>query len=880
MKNFCLLILYILFSQYVNALEWKKLSDGVCVEVKEGKLRIQVCKDDVFRVMIYPESEIVENHTVSVIKYDWKKCNWKLKELYGEIVLSTKTNKVHISNDGTVSFYDNDGKVLLKEKLNDKPRLEKTVVSCENVYKSNVEFLAHEDEAIYGLAQVPDGVMDFKDYFLNLRQFNTVIALPFYISTRGYGLFWNNTSLTQFNPERKKLDTRIQSSWDSQWLVYEPEETGEHVFILENLHNNASVYVTVDELKEVNGFEERERKDIIKHDYDVIPSYMQGRVFLEKGKKYEINIKANFKQFSVKTPSMMGKTEFESEVADVVDYYFFAGNADNAIKSLRELTGDTPMFPRWAFGLIQSRFTYDSQKLMMDATIGYRSRKYPVDVIVQDMNYWDFSEGNNTWGSHIFDPKRYSDPKEMFRSIHDDYNAHTMVSVWPRINKAADIFDYFVENGYAVSSMKKAEGNGQEGITVDNTVDNITVDVYNPEASKEYWRFMKERLWDLGVDGWWLDASEPESNFHDAFTYAGSGARHLNTYSIMQSGAIYNGQRETTSDKRVVILTRSAFIGQQRYATQCWSGDIGMTWNTYKQQIAAGLNFCATGMSYWSSDIGGFRPYIKAHSHKYRELVTRWFQYGTFLPMFRVHGCRDTELWKLTPEEERIMLKYDRFRYRMLPYIYSLAWKISNGGYTMLRALPLDFPDDKKVRRLNDEYMFGNAFLVCPITEYKDRSRKVYLPDNGGKWFDFWTGEKYEGGTDVMADAPADVIPLFVPEGTILPLGKEMEWSGQLKDDVLEIRVYPGKDAEFTLYEDENDNYNYEKGKYSEIKFKWDDDKRVLTIDKRNGSFDGILNIRTFNVVLVNIDNGIGMDESTNSNVSVEYKGTRKSIKL
>lgn len=880
MKKFCLLILYILFSQYVNALEWKKLSDGVCVEVKEGKLRIQVCKDDVFRVMIYPGSEIVENHTASVIKYDWNKCNWKLKELDGEIVLSTKTNKVHISNDGTVSFYDNDGKVLLKEKLNDKPRLEKTVVSGENVYKSNVEFLAHEDEAIYGLAQVPDGVMDFKDYFLNLRQFNTVIALPFYISTRGYGLFWNNTSLTQFNPERKKLDTRIQSSWDSQWLVYEPEETGEHVFILENLHNNASVYVTVDELKEVNGFEERERKDIIKHDYDVIPSYMQGRVFLEKGKKYEINIKANFKQFSVKTPSMMGKTEFESEVADVVDYYFFAGNADNAIKSLRELTGDTPMFPRWAFGLIQSRFTYDSQKLMMDATIGYRSRKYPVDVIVQDMNYWDFSEGNNTWGSHIFDPKRYSDPKEMFRSIHDDYNAHTMVSVWPRINKAADIFDYFVENRYAVSSMKKAEGNGQEGITVDNTVDNITVDVYNPEASKEYWRFMKERLWDLGVDGWWLDASEPESNFHDAFTYAGSGARHLNTYSIMQSGAIYNGQRETTSDKRVVILTRSAFIGQQRYATQCWSGDIGMTWNTYKQQIAAGLNFCATGMSYWSSDIGGFRPYIKAHSHKYRELVTRWFQYGTFLPMFRVHGCRDTELWKLTPEEERIMLKYDRFRYRMLPYIYSLAWKISNGGYTMLRALPLDFPDDKKVRRLNDEYMFGNAFLVCPITEYKDRSRKVYLPDNGGKWFDFWTGEKYEGGTDVMADAPADVIPLFVPEGTILPLGKEMEWSGQLKDDVLEIRVYPGKDAEFTLYEDENDNYNYEKGKYSEIKFKWDDDKRVLTIDKRNGSFDGMLNIRTFNVVLVNIDNGIGMDESTNSNVSVEYKGTRKSIKL
>lgn len=880
MKRFFVILLSAFFAQNSEALEWKKISDGVYAEVNDGLLRIQVCKDDVFRVMLCPGSELIDNKTASVVKYKWDKCSWNVEEQEDGLIITTKTNKACIANDGTVSFYDKDGKVLLKEKANDKPRLEKTVVSGENVYRSNVEFLAQEDEAIYGLAQVPDGIMDFKDYFLNLRQFNTVIALPFYISTKGYGLFWNNTSLTQFNPDRKKLDTRIQSSWDSQWLVYEPKETGEHVFILENLYNNASVYVTIDELQQVNGFEERIRRDVIKHDYDVIPSYMQGRVFLEKGKKYEINIKANFKQFSVKTPSMMGKTEFESEVADVVDYYFFAGNADNALKSLRELTGDTPMFPRWTFGLIQSRFTYDSQKLMMDVTKGYRNRKYPVDVIVQDMNYWDFSPGNNTWGSHIFDPKRYSNPKEMFRSIHDDYNAHTLVSVWPRINKAADIFDYFVENGYAVASMKKAEGNGQEGITVDNTVDNITVDVYNPEASKEYWRFMKERLWDLGVDGWWLDASEPESNFHDAFTYAGSGARHLNTYSVMQSGAIYNGQREITSDKRVVILTRSAFIGQQRYATQCWSGDIGMTWNTYKQQIAAGLNFCATGMSYWSSDIGGFRPYLKSHSHKYRELVTRWFQYGTFLPIFRVHGCRDTELWKLTPEDEKIMLKYDLFRYRMLPYIYSLAWKISKGGYTMLRALPFDFPTDEKVRRINDEYMFGNAFLVCPVTEYKARERSVYLPYNSGKWFDFWTGQKYEGGKDIMADAPADRIPLFIPEGTILPLGREMEWSGQFKDDVMEIRVYPGKDAEFVLYEDENDNYNYEKGKYSEIKFVWDDDKQVLTISSRKGDFEGMLDKRVFNIVIVDTEKGIGMETSEKSDISVNYSGKKKSIKL
>lgn len=879
-KKVLLLLCALLQITCLFALDWKKVNDGIIAKVDDGIFKLQICRSDIFRVLIYPDSNLFENKTPSVVKYDWDRVKWTVSETFNGISLKTSTNIIDIDNKGAVVFKDIRGNVLLAELLDGKSRLAKTTVLGEDTYRSNIKFISPKDESIYGLGQFPDGIMDFKDYFLNLRQFNTVIALPFYVSTKGYGLFWNNTSLTKFNPQRKELFPKIQASWDSHWVVFEPEYTGEHVFILEGLKNNSSIYVSVDELKMVNGFEERVRHNVINHDYDVIPDCMQGRVWLEKGKKYEVNIKANFERFSVKTPEMMGITEFESEVADAVDYYFFAGEPDKALGSLKELTGKTPMFPKWAFGLTQSKYTYDSQDLMINAARGYRSRKYPMDVVVQDMNYWDYSANNNTWGSHIFDDKRYPDPKEMFRTLHDDFHTHTLISVWPRINVHADLYKYFVDKGYAVSSMKRAIGNGQEGIAVDNSVDNIIVDVFNPDARKEYWQFMKERLWDKGVDGWWLDASEPESNFYDAFTYAGSGARNLNTYSIMQSGAVYDGQRNTTSEKRVVILTRSAFVGQQRYATQCWSGDIGITWNTYKQQIAAGLNFCATGMSYWSNDIGGFRPYMKTHSHNYRELVTRWFQYGTFLPIFRVHGCRNTELWNLTSEEERVMLKYDRFRYRMLPYIYSLSWKVSNSGYTMLRALPLDFPEDMGVRRINDEYMFGNAFLVAPITNYKDRSRMVYLPDNGASWFDFWTGKLYDGGNQICADASLDKIPLYIPQGTILPLAEEAEYVGQKDDKMLEIRVYPGKDASFILYEDENDNYNYEKGKYSEIKFEWEDESGRFIIHPRKGKFDGMLKDRIFNVILVEEGKGIGMSVSNDVVKSINYSGEKVVVKL
>ena len=750
----------------------------------------------------------------------------------------------------------------------------------EQTWHVEQRFASPDDEAIYGLGQFHEGVMNFKDYYLRLRQFNTVIALPFYISTRGYGLFWNNASMTEWNPEREELEHHIQASWDYHWTLYEPEETGEYTFILDGLKENASVYMTIDELQMVNGFEERIPQTVICQDYDVIPQTLAGRVHLEKGRHYELNYKANFEHLYVRTPRMSGKSTLRSEVADAIDYYVMLGNADHAIAQLRELTGQAPMFPRWAYGFTQSRYTYDTEVAMLGAARGYRDRHYPIDVVVQDMNYWEATEQRNTWGSHLYDPKKFPDPEGMYRQLHNDYNVHTLISVWPRIHRDADLFQYFVDKGYSLG-IQNTSGKSLEGFTIVGEQDNVAIDPYNPEARRAYWHFMKERLWDKGVDGWWLDASEPEwgYDFRQSQTYVGSGARHLNTYSLMQTSAIYDGQRAATAEKRVVILTRSAFPGQQRYATQCWSGDIGITWNTMRQQIAAGLNYSMAGMPYWSCDVGGFRPYMKTHSHSYLELVTRWLQWGTFLPIMRVHGCRSTELWDLGPEAEQIMVAYDRFRYRLLPYIYSIADRVSQEGYTILRGLAMDAPSDTMTWRINDQFMMGPALMVCPVTEYKARSREVYLP-KGRQWYDFWTDRLTDGEHTMHADAPIGQTPVFVPAGTILPLGEVMEYATERPSDIIDLRIYPGADADFTLYEDENDNYNYEQGQCTRIPFHWDDQHRRLTIGAARGSFPGMLRQRTFRVAIVNEGHHTGMDSSATYETEITYTNKRMSITL
>ena len=435
-------------------------------------------------------------------------------------------------------------------------------------------------------------------------------------------------------------------------------------------------------------------------------------------------------------------------------------------------------------------------------------------------------------------------------------------------------------------------------------------DPYNPMARDIYWEYLNNGIFKLGMDGWWMDSSEPDHmNFKptdlDNKTYLGSFRKVRNAFPLMTVGGVYNHQRSVTSDKRVFILTRSAFAGQQRYGANTWSGDVVASWNALRNQISAGLNFSLTGIPYWNSDIGGFFLWNfpqKLNDANYRELYARWIQFGAFCPMMRSHGTdAPREIYQFGKKGDKIYDAIEKFislRYDLLPYIYSTSWDVTANQSTMMRALVMDFAEDVNALDINDEYMFGKSLLVCPVTEQmyskisvngtdttnvedfnKIKSHEVYLPKDTD-WIDFWTGEKYSGGQTITKETPIDIMPLYIKGGSILPIGPKVKYAEEKKWDNLEIRIYPGNDGAFTLYEDENDNYNYEKGNYSTITFEWDDAKKVLTINDRKGSFPGMLNERKFRIVRVSRNNGMGMNTVNEYDKIVTYNGKEVVVKL
>jgi alpha-D-xyloside xylohydrolase len=435
-------------------------------------------------------------------------------------------------------------------------------------------------------------------------------------------------------------------------------------------------------------------------------------------------------------------------------------------------------------------------------------------------------------------------------------------------------------------------------------------DPYNPEARDIYWKYLNDGIFKLGMDGWWMDSSEPDHlNFKpsdlDNQTYLGSFRKVRNAFPLMTVGGLYTHQRSVTSDKRVFILTRSAFAGQQRYGANTWSGDVVASWDALRQQISAGLNFSLSDIPYWNSDIGGFFLWNfpqKLNDANYCELYARWIQFGAFCPMMRSHGTdAPREIYQFGKKGDKIYDAIDKFinlRYYLLPYIYSTSWDVTANQSTMMRALVMDFANDKDALDINNEYMFGKSLLVCPVTTpmyskmvvhdndttkvgdfSKIKSEKVYLPKGTG-WVDFWTGEKLKGGQKINKEVPIDIMPLFAKAGSIIPIGPKVQYATEKKWDNLEIRIYPGADGEFTLYEDENDNYNYEKGVYSTITFTWDDAKKELTISDRNGSFPGMIAQRKFNIVKVSKNNGVGMNTTITYDKVITYDGKKVVIKL
>jgi alpha-D-xyloside xylohydrolase len=554
-----------------------------------------------------------------------------------------------------------------------------------------------------------------------------------------------------------------------------------------------------------------------------------------------------------------------SEVADVVDYYFLYGpEFDQIIAGYRQLTGAVPMFGKWAYGFWQCKNRYKTQQELLEVARKYRELHIPVDNIVQDWFWW------KTMGEPIFDSTRYPDPKAMIDQVHADH-FHLMISVWPFFRPGSDTYDDMQSRGFFIDKTKTA-GFHPEGQAL--------YDAFNPAARDYYWKLIDDSLFKLGVDAWWLDTDEPETEGRDAnilvtnkVNGGENGARVANLYPLMHTAGVYEGQRRATDRKRVFILSRSAFAGSQRNAAAVWSGDVNSDWAFFKRQITAGLNYSLSGLPYWTTDIGGFVSGDPSDP-KYRELFIRWFQFGTFCPIFRVHGTRSNdqnELWSYGPEAQKILVSYDRLRYRLLPYIYSLAWMTTNQGYTPMRAMAMDFRTDVRAANIGDQFMYGPALLVNPVTEPAATTRRMYLP--AGKWFDFWSGESLEGSREIEAAAPLDRIPLYVRAGSILTMGPDEEWSTQKPEDPIELRVYAGVDGDFVLYEDENDTYDYEKGAYATIPLHWDDAQHTLTIGARQGGFPGMLANRTLHVVFVGENHGAGIEATANVDRTMRYEG-------
>ena len=775
-------------------------------------IEIQFFAPAVARVIKSPEGVAYEKQSLSVIAKP-EKVNFKADMQDNKIVLNTSELSVSVdTGTGIVSYCSKDGKSLLAEKSG--MQFIDFDDAGTKTYQVYQPFVLDKEEAIYGLGQLQNGKMIQRNMTKNLIQGNVEDVSPFFQSTKGYGVFWDNYSPTLFT------DNEVETS-------------------------------------------------------------------------------------------------FRSEVGDCVDYYFMYGkNADGVIAQVRNLTGQAPMFPLWTYGYWQSKERYKSQEEVVDVVRKYRELGIPLDGIIQDWQYWGH---NYLWNAMDFQNPTFNNPQKMMEDVHA-MNAHMAISIWSsfgpmtkpyrELDKKGMLFNFTT---WPQSGLESWPPNMEypSGVRV--------YDAYNPEARDIYWKYLNDGIFKLGMDAWWMDSTEPDHldwkpEDMDTKTYLGSFRKVRNAYPLMTVGGVYDHQRAVTSDKRVFILTRSGFLGQQRYGANVWSGDVASTWESFRNQIPAGLNFSLCGMPHWNSDIGGF---FAGHYNKswnddsasknplYQELYVRWLQFGTFNPMMRSHGTDVyREIYKFGKKGEPVYDAIEKMiglRYSLLPYIYSTSWEVSNRQSSFMRALMMDFVDDRKVWDINDEYMFGKSILVAPITHaqytpeavvkvseeegwnrdgvkkaktdvavdfMETKSTKIYLPA-GTLWYDFWTNEKHEGGKEITKETTLDVIPLYVKAGSIIPVGPQVQYATEKPWDHLELKVYAGANGNFILYEDEFDNYNYEKGVYTEIPISWNNTSCKLTIGARKGAYEGMLKNCKFTVTL---------QDGTQKNV--DYNGKAISVKF
>jgi alpha-D-xyloside xylohydrolase len=901
-------------------------TDGLCI-------RVQFYANDIVRITKWLPGGTPRKLSLSVIKKLPVDLSVTTSQNDSVVIVQSTRLSVKISKRTGNAVYFADGNIpILSE--SGTPTLNPVVYGIDSGYSVRQQFTLTPGEGVYGLGAHQSGLFNYRGKSVTLAQSNTEDSSPFLISTHHYGILWDNYSKTIF-------------------------EDGE------------------------------------------------------------------------------AAASFWSDIGTNIDYYVIAGvDMDSVIAGYRKLTGEAPLYGKWAYGYWQSKEHYDTQAELMSVAEKYRRLRIPIDNMIQDWDYWN---GASNWGGMFFDKTLFPHPREMCDSLHA-MDFHIIISIWPALGPKTPVYADMLRHGYLYKPV------GWAGFKY--------YDAFNPAANALYWKYLRKGLYEKGLDGWWIDSTEPdvvnamtkESSEYElkkmGTNHLGSWARYLNAFSLAMTDDIYKAWRKETSQRRAYILTRSTYAGQQRNAATTWSGDIGASWEVYRNQIPAGLNHSMSGIPYWTFDIGAF--VLGAYGGvfmnggkdpAYQELYTRMFQLGVFCPIFRSHGSETPrEIWEMG-EFTSTLIEMDNLRYRLMPYTYSLAWKTTHEAYTIMRGLPMDFASDPRTYTISDQFMFGPSIMVNPVTTfmyhrppepstligseyfrtddgrpglqakyYKDprrkilsreqidstidivwytgrpgyvtdsmyairwvgnlvpgesgthqfhlvgydakrvilnsdtlkivytsveqytapielekgkayklivetenqstgaarmrlfwktpstfarersavtaaKTREVYLP-SGQPWYDFWSGERFTGGQSVTVDAPIERIPMFVKAGSIVPMGPFLQYATEKPADPLELRIYPGTNGSFTLYEDENDNYNYERGVYATIDFSWHDANRQLTIGERKGKFPGMLRQRTLNIVVVEPRIGTGIPLSSTGTRVVKYSGKAIRVKL
>lgn len=773
MKHISAVILSAIVS-ITPATAFTKTATGVSIPAADKTIELELYSPEVVRVMKYPSADPRPDKKSFAVIAEPQPVKYGVKESDGKITLSTKALKITVNPaTATVTFSDKKGETILAERPSSV-----TMTPIPNggdpTYAVSQTFLPTDDEHIYGLGQHRHGLFNQRGSEQHLEQVNMEIAIPVIYSSKGYMLYWDNTSATDFK-------------------------------------DNADGMC------------------------------------------------------------------FDSDAGDLADYYLIYGpGVDRSIDLWRDLTGHAPMNPMWTFGFSQSRERYQSQDELIDVVRRYRELGIPLDGIVQDWQYWGTDFEN--WNAVEWRNPRFPDPRRMIDEAHA-LNAHVMVSIWPSFGPWTAPHKELAANGLLFPQETFPRNKGVR-----------VYDAFSELGRQIYWKHIKKNMFDLGMDSWWLDATEPEHNpvkesDYDHMTARGTLREVRNAYPIASVGGVYDNQRAESDSKRVMILTRSAFAGQQRYGAHSWSGDVVAGWDVFHDQIPAALNFTLSGIPYWNSDIGAF--YVdpnfpdKLNDKEYVNLYTRWMQFATFTGMMRSHGTNcPREIFQFGKPGDPVFdtqAKYINLRYRLLPYIYSAAWGVTSRDESLMRPLFADFDTDARTFDIDDQYLFGRSMLVAPVIKYAD-SRSVYLPA-GTDWVDFWTGNTLAGGRDITADAPLDIIPVYVRAGSVIPVGPDVQYAQERPWDRLQIRVYPGADGSFTLYEDSGDGYDYEQGAYTTIDLKWDDKKGTLTIGPRKGAFEGMPATRTFDIALVGPSTACGLDNKS-ATKTVTYDGRALKVKI